>query len=173
VILFPRQVWSGWLKRALEAALADVVAGTVLNKSSVDGTGQARKSGRDGGSAKLRNDEDGSIFGALKGAALGGTLSAGRTVRRIPGSSVASLVNDAKMSVASASSTDAATTWAPPTSSGGRARSLGDAGFEGQAVHVATHGVNGAAVCAFARHAQIQVAKWLTDAHADGATREF
>ena len=44
----------------------------------------------------------------------------------------------------------------------------GDDGWPGQAVRMTTHGVNGANVCAFARHARSHVGQWLAENEADG-----
>jgi hypothetical protein len=103
----------------------------------------------------------------LKGVTLGSLSGEGRTVRRVPGSSAASLANEEKKKAASAA--HGGLSGIPSAvASGKEALALGDAGSEGQAVAVTTHGVNGATVCAFARYAQIHVAKWLTEARADG-----
>lgn len=120
-----------------------------------------------------------------------GSFFGGKTVSRVSGSSAASLAvghaghpiaatmatlsNDSSGSDSGGSSsrsqdmnasedTHAASSSAAAPSVAG----WGDDGWAGQAVRMTTHGVNGANVCAFARHARSHVGQWLAENEADG-----
>lgn len=169
-----RHVWSGYFKRALEQAIYDA---THRQSSS----GSAGGSGSSSGSSGNYTTADTHVSGAggprrrggggvaeVTAAAVGlGSFLGGKAVPRAPGSSAASLaVGHAGHPAATAAdpSRFAHAAGAP------RAAALGwgDDGWAGQAVRVATHGVNGASVCAFARRARSHVGQWLAENQAHG-----
>jgi hypothetical protein len=152
-----------------------------------------RGTGGVAGVLKQQRPAQGHAQGHLPGGF--GSFLGGKTMPRAPGSSAASLaVGHAGHPSAAASSADAAkpnrvasgdrgpnVAAAVDAAAAGAAHAAaaasavgkwgdgwGDDGWAGQAVRVATHGVNGASVCAFARHARSHVGQWLAENRANG-----
>jgi len=92
--------------------------------------------------ATLSNDSSGSVSGSISGGSSGGSQDMHAS-------------EDTHAASSSAAAAPSGAEW-------------GDDGWAGQAVRMTTHGVNGANVCAFARHARSHVGQWLAENEANG-----